>query len=239
MCVGTLTFEDLHGTSHEGNPVSSARGAPQPGQQAGLLPPLSSATQTALCHGNTLNSRNSMFFAWAPVVYQVINTNLPWPHVNNGWQLDYSQLHKENEPNQPWYQNRRKLVLVNTRSVKLSPKTDSIEDAKDKFPKIWKEWLVLPPLVAEGKYSRDWINKTATFIMLRLKALQGRHWLIRLLLLILFSLSRRTTCAEVWHTLCLNCEQVGEVPLFQILTSVSGANWYADRFQDFECDCLH
>ena len=59
------------------------------------------ATQTALCHGSALNSRKSMFFAQAPVIYQVINTNLPRSHVNNGSQLNFSLLCEKSEPNQP------------------------------------------------------------------------------------------------------------------------------------------
>lgn len=118
-------------------------------------------------------------------------------------------------------------------------KTHSVDDVKDGFPKIWKELLTLPSLVAEGKYSWDWINETTTFTMLQLKAPWRRHWLIRLRLFILFSPSRRTTYAEVWHMLGLNHNQVGEVSLFQILPAVSGTNWYADQFQGFDCECLH
>ncbi|KAK4827350.1 hypothetical protein QYF61_017248 [Mycteria americana] len=66
-----------------------------------------------LCHGNTRNSRNSIFFGQAPVIDQVINTNLPRSHVNNISQLNYSQLCEESEPNQP----RRPKVNVQSEFV--------------------------------------------------------------------------------------------------------------------------
>lgn len=72
VCVGTLTLKDLHSASHEGSPVSAARGIAQPRQQAVVVRVPHCCTSdvaapTVLCHRNTHNSRNSVSFAPAPI----------------------------------------------------------------------------------------------------------------------------------------------------------------------------
>lgn len=142
-----------------------------------------------------IHSRASRFFAQAPVIYQAI---IPCREQQSAEVLQAKPAEQSKVWNwgRSWY---RKLVQKIGRDwSNFPPKPDSTEDAKGGFPKIWKEGLVLPSLVAEGKHSCDWINKTTTIIMPWLKALRGRQWLIGMLLLILFSLSRGRMCAEVW-----------------------------------------
>lgn len=179
MNVGTLSFRDFHGTSMA---VScTLMGTP-------LL-------YSSYCHTNC-------FGPWKSTAEPAVS--LPrhqWftrllSHAENNSQLKCTT---PNQLSSQWYETGEELVQkIGTDWSNFPPKPDSTEDAKGGFPKIWKEGLVLPSLVAEGKHSCDWINKTTAIIMPWLKALRGRQWLIGMLLLILFSLSRGRMCAEVW-----------------------------------------
>lgn len=144
------------------------------------------ATQTALGHGNTTAEP-------APVIHQVI---IPCQEQQPAEVLSAvgGDWAKQAEQTRIWNWGE-----IGTGWSNFPPKLYSTEDMKGGFPKTRKERLVLPSLVAAGKHSSDWINKTTTFIMPWLKALQGRQWLTGLLLLTLFSLSRGRMCAEVGH----------------------------------------
>lgn len=179
MCVGTLTFRGFHGINMTASCTL-------------MITPL---LYSSLCYTNCFgpgkyHGRTSRFFV------QIYKAIIPC--------LEQQPAEVLSAVGGDWAKPAVQSRIWNWGEIgrnwpNFPPTLDSTEDAEGGFPEIQKEWLVLPSLVAEDRHSWDWINKSTTFIMPWLKALQGRHWLTGLLLLILYSPSRGRMRAEVWH----------------------------------------